>query len=84
MASIEEIVSALQSTKDKIEESVSEASAAESITDELIGVMAGAGMTDKVAELSAVKEAIGALRTHLQGGVGMAEGVVNQAQTAGG
>jgi hypothetical protein len=84
VASIEEIASALQAASDRVGEAIGETNAAEAKTDDLIGVMSSSGIDDKVAELNAVKEAIEELRAHLQGGVDLADKVINQVRAAGG
>jgi hypothetical protein len=46
--------------------------------------MSSAGIQDKVAELTAVKSAIDAVRTHLAGGTDLAKQAREQARAAGG
>jgi hypothetical protein len=84
VASVNDLVSSLQSVIDKVDEALAEAATAESVCDDLIAQMSSAGIQDKVAELTAVKSAIDALRTHLAGGTDLAKQARDHARAAGG
>jgi vacuolar-type H+-ATPase subunit E/Vma4 len=84
VASIDEIVSQLQSATDQVNESIQSLSGAESDTGELQSQMSAAGMQDKVEILGAVKDAIENVRNHLATGVDLIEESMNQAKSAGG
>jgi hypothetical protein len=84
MASIDEIVSQLQSATDQVNEAVQRLNGAESDVEEMQGQMAGMGIGDKAAVLGGVRDAIEKARNHLAGGVDLIEEAMNQAKAAGG
>lgn len=84
MASIDEIVTQLQTATDQVNESIQSLRGAESDTGELQSQMAAVGMQDKVEILSAVKDAIENARNHMASGVDLIEEAMNQAKSAGG
>jgi hypothetical protein len=84
MASIDEIVSRLQSATDQVNESIQALSGAESDAGEMQSHMASMGIEDKAAVLGGVREAIGKARDHLAGGAGLIEEAMSQAKAASG
>jgi hypothetical protein len=84
MASVDEIVTALQTAIDKLGESITATSSAESDTSDLAAQMAGLGVQDKATEFAAVKDAIEKARVHLAGGSGLLDEAMNLVRAAGG
>lgn len=84
MATVDEIVTALQTAIDELNNSISAASNAESKTGDLEAQMSAAGIQDKAAELANVKSLIEKARTHLMGGSDLLDEAINSARAAGG
>jgi hypothetical protein len=84
VASIEEIVTALQAAIDKLDETIGATGAAVAEAEEMVGQMAAAGVLDKVTEFAAVKDAIESARSYLAGGVDLLNAAMEQAKAAGG
>ena len=84
MASVDEIVTALQTAIDELNESISATSNAESETGEMASQMAALGVQDKATEFSAAKDAIEKARVHLAGGSDLLDEAINLIRAAGG
>jgi hypothetical protein len=84
MASIDEIVSQLQSAIDQVNETVGALNSAESDAGEMQSQMASMGVEDKAAAFGGVRDAIEKARDHLSGSTDLIEEAINQAKAAGG
>ena len=84
MASVDEIVTALQSALDELNDSISATTTAESETNDMINLQSAAGVHDKVEAFSAAKDAIEKARTHLAGGSDLLNAAMNLVKAAGG
>jgi hypothetical protein len=84
MASVDEIVTALQSASERISDAVGSLNAAEQDAGEMEGQFAAMGVQDKAAEFAAVRETIERARVQLRGGADVVSEAANQAKTAAG
>jgi hypothetical protein len=84
MASVDGIVTALQTAIDELNNSISVTAGAESQTEDLGAQMSAAGIQDKAAELANVKSAVERARTHLMGGSDLLDEAINLARASGG
>lgn len=84
MASVDEIVTALRTAIDELNESIGATSTAESETGDLASQMAAAGVQDKAAEFAAAKDAIEKARIHLAGGSDLLNQAIDLVRSAGG
>jgi hypothetical protein len=84
MASVDEIVTALQAAIDELNESISAISNAESGTGDMVSQMSAFGVQDKAQEFSVAKDTIEKARTHLLGGTDLLDEAINQVRAAGG
>jgi hypothetical protein len=84
MASVDEIVTALQTAIDELNDSISATSDAESGTDAMVSLQSAAGVQDKVQAFSAAKDAIEKARVHLAGGSDLLDEAINLVLSAGG
>jgi exonuclease VII small subunit len=84
VASVDEIVTALQSAIDELNDSISATSTAESGTEDMISLQSAAGVQDKVQAFSVAKDAIEKARQHLSGGSDLLDEAINAVKAAGG
>ncbi len=84
MASVDQIVTILQTAIDELSDSIRAASSAESETDDLMGQMSAAGVQDKAQEFSLAKDAIEKARVHLAGGSDLLDEAINLVKAAAG
>jgi signal transduction protein with GAF and PtsI domain len=84
LSTSEEIAQALQQAEDGVGQSIAAANTAKDKTEEVITQLSALGVQDKIAEFSALKDAIEALITSLDGSRDKAEQVLAQARAAAG
>ncbi len=84
MASIETIIGQLQTSAQKVNESVQVLVAADNSAAQLQAQLAGSGIRDKAAALAQVRDSIRKTQQYLAGGREMLNQLMNQAKQAGG
>ncbi|GAA5198434.1 hypothetical protein GCM10023322_71860 [Rugosimonospora acidiphila] len=84
VASIDQIISQLQSADQKVNEGMQLLSAAENAAGQLQSQMASVGVQDKAAQFAQVRESIQRIQQHLQGSGELTNQSINMAKSAGG